>query len=151
MQCIANYSFLFCVLTTGCIASKTADQPQVSVDDSTVIITHSPQHPTPTVLQQNISSVEAAVDSVFLIDDYHYRVSVLIRALLPPDLGFVSPGENLTLTPQFALTDSFTLDMMNKKNISLLSVRSLKKGNIFDGKISLNPQGSWILFEVFNH
>jgi len=149
---MVNYSFLFCcILAAGCFASKMADQPQVSVTDSTVSVTHSPQHPTPNVLQQNISSVEAVVDSIMLIDDQHYRASVLIRALLPPDNGFVSPGANHILTPQFVLTNSFTLDMTNKKNISLLSVRSLKRGNVFDGKISLNPQGSWILFEVFDH
>ncbi|HMD13367.1 MAG TPA: hypothetical protein VKI62_01935, partial [Bacteroidota bacterium] len=74
----------------------------------------------------------------------------LIRSLLLPESGFASPGEHLTLIPQFVLTDSLTIDMTNARNLSLLSVRSLKKGNTFKGKISLNQQRSWILYEIFN-
>ena len=151
MQCIVQYAFLFCVLgATGCFASKTADQSQPSVNDSTAIAAFPEMHHAPNAVQQNISSVEAVVDSVYLIDDQQYKVSVLIRTLLLPGSGFASPGEHLTLTPQFVLTDSSTVDMMNPKNLSLLSVRSLKKGNTFKGKISLNQQGSWILYEIFN-
>jgi|GEM_PF-2583798 len=151
MQCKVHYAFLFCVLgATGCFASKTADQSQHSVNDSTAVAAFPESHHAPNAVQQNISSIEAVVDSVLLIDEQQYKVSVLVRTLLLPEGGFASPGEHLMLTPQFVLTDSSTVDMMNPKNLSLLSVRSLKKGNMFKGKISLNQQRSWILYEIIN-
>lgn len=151
MQWIVHYAFLFCVLgATGCFASKSADQSQQSGNDSTAVAAFPEIHHAPNAVQQNISSVEAVVDSVFLIDEQQYKVSVLIRSLLLPEGGFASPGEHLTLTPQFVLTDSSAVDMSNPKNLSLLSVRSLKKGNSFKGKISLNQQRSWILYEILN-
>jgi len=109
-------------------------------------------HLQPNVIQQNVSVVEATIDTVILDNEIAYHASVLVRSASGKENSEAAEGEHLNIRPQFALTgDPPSVEPGDPKNKGLLRLRMMKRGDAFSGKISLGQDGIWNLLEVEDH
>src|ERR1041385_3890316 len=110
-------------------------------------------HPTPpaeTTLKRNGASVAALVESVSVLGDDMYTLFVRLDSAVAIE-GMDSPavqGQWLTLSPGYVLDEKGQIDRSNERNKRLMSLRSLKQGDQFKGRITLEKKNGWVLVDV---
>jgi hypothetical protein len=106
--------------------------------------------PQPIPIKANVSHVNATVVLVSLLDSLDYNLSIRINdAQQVGDMvTLAEPGMTIGLKPRFLLDNDGDVDTTNERNVRLLSVRSLKTGNDFHGKVSQQAPGIWMLVDV---
>jgi hypothetical protein len=137
-------SLMLSLLELGCCSSGATERATPGGSAETATARHAP----PNMIQQNLATVEGVVDTVALTGPTDFRLSMLIRSTGTQANGFAAQGEHLTLSPQYQLTDSGTIDAQSARNAGLLKLRSAKRGDVVRGKISLTSDGRWVLLEA---
>ncbi|MDI6765962.1 MAG: hypothetical protein QME52_03970 [Bacteroidota bacterium] len=143
-----NLIFLF-VISYSCCSSdksreckKTNDSALSLVQDSILI--------KPTTLKENAALIDAIIDSLIVIDDLQYELSIAIIKV--SSIGaidnFAEVGQRMTVKPNYVLDDSHKIDLLNERNKRLLKIKALKAGGIIKGKITLTKAGEWLLADV---
>jgi hypothetical protein len=145
---------MFIILMMGglhCRSSEPAKQnPSLFVDTTTTSV-HPAVKP-PAAIVQNVSTVEAVIENIDLVDDVHYTLGIFIVSSSPMNgrVSIIEPGQRVTVSATYVTDASGTVDPKNERNASMLSLRTVKPGVSFKGKIMLDQRGGWSLTEVEN-
>jgi hypothetical protein len=111
-----------------------------------------PARETPaTALKQNLSAVEAVIDSVALgpaPGEYSLRVTLTRTTGVEPMENLAEAGQKITLVPQYVLGSTGAPDTASVRNKGLMGLRSATKGETLKGRIALGSDGRWVLVEV---
>lgn len=104
----------------------------------------------PTAIKQNFSYVEAVVDSVIVIDESQYRLSIRLITVSPGSAAenLAEPGQILTVVPQFVKDAGGSSENDSDRNKRLLLLRSAKRGDKMSGNISRSADGRWFLIDA---
>ena len=104
----------------------------------------------PTAIVQNLTYIEALVESLLIIDDMDYRLSIrLISAKGGGSAGSLAePGQQLTVVPRYLMIEEGTQEKESERNGRLMSLRSARNGDKFEGTISRSTKDGWILIDA---
>ncbi|MBI1806813.1 MAG: hypothetical protein HYR76_07175 [Ignavibacteria bacterium] len=149
---ISSSLICFLSLTAGCCSTRMQQATQHSIIDSTAPAIHKQKLSQPTTLQSNISAITATVNTIAPLDSINYRLSIRITQVAAEGEtpSFAEAGQEVTVTPQYVLTDGGTVDTTVGHNRKLLGLKTISSGENFQGKISLTSTGQWMLLEVTN-
>lgn len=102
------------------------------------------------VIKQNVSYIEAVIDTVQIIDDIRFEANLLLSYVKSASNleSIAESGQYIRVTPQFVEGADKSPDMNNTRNKNLLSVRTAKPGSVLKGSVSLSPSGKWVLIDV---
>jgi hypothetical protein len=131
-------------------AAQAADTIKLSAADSLPPV----QHGFPvTAMKPNISRVTATVKSIVIIDTVDYRITAHIdsSAAIGDMPVFAEPGAEIALTPRYVKEAHGVVNIANERNKRLYSLRSLKEGAVFHGKIVRQPNGDWEIVDIDVH
>lgn len=105
----------------------------------------------PAAIKQNVSLIEAVIDSVIHIDDTRFTLSLTVRSTreIEEDLpSLAEPGQKITVTPEFLPGGEKEIDLKDDRNRRLLALRSATSGTLVRGRVSLIAPGRWILADI---
>ena len=138
---------LFITLALGC-QRTVVTQRSASANFDSARVGSTPSQPT--TIKQNVSLIEAVIDSITLVDDVQYRLSAQVRSANPVEgmASLAEAGQHILASAQYLQTQDGSIDYTNGRNKNLLALRSAKPGDVFTGKVALNAYGRWILVEV---
>ena len=111
------------------------------------------QHPAmASALQSNVTAVTAIVKKIIPMGTLNFRLTISISQVSAQGEApsFAEAGQEITVTPQYFLSDGGTIDTMVERNKKLLSLKAMNPGDTFQGMISLTSTGQWMLVEVIN-
>ena len=137
-----------------CRSSKQTMQEETSspsADSSSAV--SRPGIAQPTKITQNISAIEAVVDTIVIVTELQYDAHIFLNSSTPirGTMSVAEAGQRLVVSPQFVADEHGQIDVNNPLNKSLLSLRSAKPGQSFKGRISINRRGGWVLLGVEDH
>ena len=158
LEIMMNYLLLFFAflffLRWGCSSS---DQSQQQTQDSTVVTSTQDTTATiplksvlPTTIKSNMTTVEAVVDTVLILDSLHYKIKLMISTVIPEG-GYESLAENnqtISAIPGYVLNETGVADMNDQRNQGLFRLRDAHHQEPIKGKISLTEKQGWVLVSV---
>jgi hypothetical protein len=104
-------------------------------------------------MKANISRVTATVKSIVIIDTVDFRISAHIdsSSAIGDMPVFAEPGAEIALTPRYVMEARGVVNISNERNKRLYSLRSLKEGAVFHGKIVRQSNGNWEIVDIDIH
>jgi len=98
--------------------------------------------PPPAVVKENMSLIGAVVRSIEFIDSVGYTLEAELRTAVPAGTGvsLAEPGQTLRLRPDFSDNEA--------RNGRLREVRAKKEGDFLLGRIFLDKDGTWRLYDT---
>ena len=104
----------------------------------------------PTVVAQNISNIEAVVEELqdFGATQFNLKIFVISSNPVNGRVSVVEAGQRIFVTPQYYADSTGKVNFEEARNKRLMSLKLLKTGQAFKGKIAINRQGSWNIVDV---
>ncbi len=104
----------------------------------------------PAYIKSNLSSVEAVIDSIVIIDDVLFEVDMRLVSVAPAggSESIAEQGQHIRAIPLFSHSSGTVPDTDNQRNKNLLSLRSAKSGARLKGIVTFSREGKWMLVDV---
>ncbi|RCK71688.1 MAG: hypothetical protein IGBAC_0779 [Ignavibacteriae bacterium] len=145
-----HISIFLVFLLIGCSSKKETIKEEASITQQTEQQIEPPQPPKTTTYKENSTLVSCLVDTLEIVDDYKYKITVKVITAIPDDwnVSIIEPEQIITVIPAYLLDENQNIDLQNPINAKLYELRNLKKKGFFIGKVTLARDNNYYITKV---